>query len=344
MNRYRIIRRYGHFYLIDKVTGQRKSLKTTDQGDANRLLGAANEASHQPLLGVKLAETYYAASEPQAMTRTWQHVIEEIIKLKNGSTRERWERAAKDPAFAQLKAKVVIQTRAKDFLDALNAGAVATNVFLRRIHNFALDMNWLPKPVLPKRHWPSIEFKEKRAITIGEHIAIIERELNLEKRAFYELCWYFGGSQGDIADLAAEDIAWETSTLSYARRKTGMISLLRFGSHAAKVLKSLPPNGPLFPHLRKLRASDRATEFKKRCKGLGITGVTLHSYRYGWAERAKENGYPERFAQEALGHNSKAVHRAYARKARPEIPALEDYEEMGRKQKTVPNKPLLLEA
>jgi hypothetical protein len=25
--------------------------------------------------------------------------------------------------------------------------------------------------------------------------------------------------------------------------------------------------------------------------------------------------YPERFAQEALGHNSKAVHRAYARKA-----------------------------
>ena len=42
--------------------------------------------------------------------------------------------------------------------------------------------------------------------------------------------------------------------------------------------------------------------------------MTLHSYRYAWAERAKICGYPERFAQEALGHNSKAVHRAYAKR------------------------------
>jgi hypothetical protein len=37
-------------------------------------------------------------------------------------------------------------------------------------------------------------------------------------------------------------------------------------------------------------------------------GVNTH--RYTWAERAKTVGYPERFAQEALGHNGKAVHRA----------------------------------
>jgi hypothetical protein len=36
--------------------------------------------------------------------------------------------------------------------------------------------------------------------------------------------------------------------------------------------------------------------------------------------------YPERFAQEALGHNSKAVHRAYARKAQVRLPSLESYE------------------
>jgi hypothetical protein len=36
--------------------------------------------------------------------------------------------------------------------------------------------------------------------------------------------------------------------------------------------------------------------------------------------------YPERFAQAALGHNSKAVHRAYAKKAMVVIPTLEDYE------------------
>ena len=37
--------------------------------------------------------------------------------------------------------------------------------------------------------------------------------------------------------------------------------------------------------------------------------------------------YPERFAQEALGHNSKAVHRAYAKRALMKIPSLEDYEQ-----------------
>jgi hypothetical protein len=34
----------------------------------------------------------------------------------------------------------------------------------------------------------------------------------------------------------------------------------------------------------------------------------------------------ERFARQALGHNSKAVHRAYAKRALMKIPSLEDYE------------------
>jgi hypothetical protein len=44
-------------------------------------------------------------------------------------------------------------------------------------------------------------------------------------------------------------------------------------------------------------------------------------------EREGAVGYPERFAQEALGHNSKAVHRAYAKRALMKIPSLEDYEQ-----------------
>jgi len=59
---------------------------------------------------------------------------------------------------------------------------------------------------------------------------------------------------------------------------------------------------------------------------LGIKGVTLHSYRYAWAERAKKAGYPERFAMDNLGQNSKAVHRAYLRKAQVELPSLGEYE------------------
>ena len=79
-------------------------------------------------------------------------------------------------------------------------------------------------------------------------------------------------------------------------------------------------------HLGTVRAGDRATEFKQRCDGLGISGVSLHSYRYAWAERALKCGFPERFAQQALGHNSKAVHRAYAKHAEVTVPSLADWE------------------
>jgi hypothetical protein len=44
------------------------------------------------------------------------------------------------------------------------------------------------------------------------------------------------------------------------------------------------------------------------------------------AERALKCGFPERFAQQALGHNSKAVHRAYSKYAEVTVPSLDDWE------------------
>jgi integrase len=99
------------------------------------------------------------------------------------------------------------------------------------------------------------------------------------------------------------------------------------GTEALNLFKDLPAEGVLFPYLSRVRANDRVTEFRSRWRQLGISGVTLHSYRYAWAERAKTVGYPERFAQEALGHNSNAVHRAYAKRAQMKLPSLEDYEQ-----------------
>jgi integrase len=135
-----------------------------------------------------------------------------------------------------------------------------------------------------------------------------------------------GASQGDIANLKGEDVDWTNNTVSFFRQKTGVPVLVHLGGETLNLLKDLPSEGPLFPYLSTVRAGDRATEFKSRCRQLHIQGVTLHSYRYAWAERAKTAGYPERFAQEALGHNSKAVHRAYARRALVKIPSLEEYE------------------
>jgi len=54
-------------------------------------------------------------------------------------------------------------------------------------------MNWLPWPLIPKRLWPEIKFKPKRAITPEEHRQIVEREQNHERKNFYELCWYLSG-------------------------------------------------------------------------------------------------------------------------------------------------------
>ena len=234
--------------------------------------------------------------------------------------------AVKDKAMDTIRNLPVLETRAEHFLRVLESGKVSTNVYLRRIHNFALDMTWLPWPVIVKRQWPKVEFKDKRAITWEEHQAIVAREQNAERKAFYQLAWHLGAAQSDLAFLEAENIEWEHTVISFARKKTGSIAIMRFDDEVAQILRSLPQSGPLFPYLRTVRAGDRATEFKQRCEGLNIKGVSLHSYRYAWAERAKKAGYPERFAQEALGHNSKAVHRAYARKAQVELPSLGEYE------------------
>jgi len=188
-------------------------------------------------------------------------------------------------------------------------------------------MNWLPVPVIPRRQWPSIRYKEKRAITFEEHQKIIAAEVNSERKTYYQICWQLGGSQGDIAQLKGEDIDWQNDTVSFFRKKTGVPVLVHLGTGTMNFFKDLPAEGPLFPYLATVRAGDRATEFKQRCDQLQITGVTLHSYRYAWAERAKSVGYPERFVQEALGHNSKAVHRAYAKRALMKLPSLEEYEQ-----------------
>jgi integrase len=167
---------------------------------------------------------------------------------------------------------------------------------------------------------------EKRGITAEEHRQIVTGERNEEARDYYELLWQVGGSQSDMAALTAENIDWENRAISYARMKTGSMAVVRFNDKLAAILRRRGKEGYLFPTLAKLNQSVRGTRFSRRLGKLKISGVTLHSYRYVWAERAKTCGFPERFAQEALGHASKAVHRAYAKKAKVLIPPLEDYE------------------
>ena len=337
--RYRLIRRglRGHrFYCVDTLTGKRTSLGTRSEDEAIRIIRAKNQALRQPILNLQIAKAYLAGTDSGIATHTWQHAMEAHLETKQGANRRRWAVALKDTAFDLIRNEVIVETQGEWLLNVLRAGTVSTNVFLRRLHNFCIDMNWLPWPIIPKRQWPAVRFGDKRAITREEHEAIVERERNPERKAFYQMAWHLGASQSDLANLKAEDVDWKKRLISYTRMKTGTAARIQFDEEVAEILKELPSKGPLFPYLITVREADRATEFRQRCKGLGIEGVTLHSYRYSWAERAKVVGYPERFAQEALGHNSKAVHRAYAKNAQVVLPSLGSYEKKAQEQNIVP--------
>lgn len=324
--KFRMYRRGRIYYVEDNETGQQESLKTSDKAVATRLWNAKNESSILANSNLQVARAYMVASDPHMPKRTWKEVVDFIIQQKTGVNRHRWTSVSKHKPLARLWKCRVVDSRADQLLTLVKNGTVSTNVYLRRLHNFALDMNWLPWPIVAKRLWPKIVHAEKRGITQEEHEKIIARETNPERRDYYELLWYIGGSQTDVAHLHAEDINWKDRTIYYRRKKTGTDAMPRFGEMTAVVLARRPASGPLFPYLITVREKDRATEFKQRCEGLGIKGVTLHCYRYGWAERAAEAGYPERHAQSNLGHGSKAVARAYAKRAKVKTPSLEEYE------------------
>lgn len=319
--------RDGMFYCKDSLTGERVSLETKDREEADRRVFHKNEALKNTDINHRIGMDYLSASDPQYAVRTWGFVMEDIIKGKKKATLTRYLTALKDPAYELIADKLLVKTLPCHLLEVLRAGGTATNVFLRRFQNHAVDMDWLPKRVLAKKLFPKIKHKEMRGVTWDEHCRIIARENNPERRDFYELCHYFGGSQTDVACLHNDDIDRARRSFVYGRRKNGKLAGTKIGPKAWAIIERRPRSGPLFPYLCTVREADRATEFKQRCDGLGITGITLHSYRYGWAERSADAGYPERYAQRALGQNSKIVHRAYAKKAQGELPSLEDYEE-----------------
>jgi hypothetical protein len=129
----------GRFYLQDSTTGKQESLGTADRAEALRVLHARNEAERQPAMNLQIARAYLVASDPQFALRDWQHVMNEVARQKKGVTQGRWTRAMREKPFDKIRAKVLIETKAQDFLDVLAEGGVCTNIFLRRLHNYALD-------------------------------------------------------------------------------------------------------------------------------------------------------------------------------------------------------------
>lgn len=328
--KYRLFRRRnGVFYRQANDSSKQGTLRTSDRREAERLLNAMNEAHREPTLNLNLARAYLAAHDPKMAKRTWQAVMDEMATHGIPSTQVRCARGFRSKAYDSIRAKSLVQTTGENLLAVLHTNGNCVAHYLRRLHNLALDLGWLPWPILAKRAWPKIQSESKRAITMEEHEAVIALEKNPERRAYYKLLYETGAAQTDGANLTAEDIDWQNGVLVYRRKKLGQFGepcRLMIGKQLNALLESLPRSGDLFPNIKKTLASHRAAEFRRRCRVVGVEGVSLHSYRHSWAERAKSCGYPQRFAQAALGHSSRAVHEAYAKGAIVLCPALDQYE------------------
>lgn len=328
--KYRLYRRRnGVFYWQENDSSRQGTLRSTDRHEAERLLNAMNESHREPTLNLNLARAYLAAHDPKMAQRTWQEVMDEMATHGIPTTQQRCARGFRSRAYDPIRDKPLVQTTGADLLAILHTNGNCVAHYLRRLHNLAVDLGWLPWPVLAKRAWPKIRSRSKRAVTAEEHRAVIASEKNAERRAYYELLYETGAAQTDAANLTAENIDWTSGVLVYHRKKLGPHSepaRLTVGAKLRALLQSLPRSGDLFPNIKYTSANHRSAEFRRRCRVAGISGVSLHSYRHAWAQRAKACGYPQRFAQEALGHNSCAVHEAYAKGALVILPALDEYE------------------
>jgi integrase len=328
--------RGGIYYWEDTISGRQGSLKTRNRIQATKLLQAKNETVRQPQLNRELGRVYLKAADSALATRTWQDAINSYnsrTHLREAS-RERPRRAFAGRHFDAIRSVVITETSTDLFLSVLEkAGNASTNHFLRRLHNYAMGLGWLPWQVVAPLMWPRHSTKRRRAVTGPEHQRIVAAESNSERRHYYELLWLTGASQSDAARLTAEQVDWQNGILVFSRKKLKADDppcILRIGPKLAALLRELPAKGALFSSIDKTSQKDRSAEFCRRCRLLKITGISLHSYRHGWAERAEQAGMPERYAQAALGHASKAVHRAYARGALVAVPSLETYEEEAR--------------
>ena len=326
---FRLVRRGTQFYAHNRSTNQRESLHTSDREEAARLLDAKNNAERVPTMNLALGRVFLAARDAELPERTWATVMEAIVHHGRDSTRLRYTQAMRDTTLARIKHRRLIETTANDLLALIAEGCRSTSYYLKRLHNFAVGHGWLPGPILASKVWPVIKWNERRAITEEEHLRLVATEHNPERRRFYEMLWLTGASQGDAAKLTADNIDWSNRVLSYQRAKlkeNAPPACVAIGPKLEALLKELPTTGPLFPTRAVMNSSERADEFVKRARRAGVSGASLHSYRYAWAERAFKLGMPERFAMANLGHSSTAVHRQYARKAVVVVPTLESFE------------------
>src|ERR1039457_6009847 len=254
--KYTLFRRGEMFYMQDSATGKQTSLRTKDETEAKSLLNARNEAQRQPVLNLHLARAYLTASDPAFVERTWQVVMDQLQSRGKDSSRERYASVFVSPSFDPLRHKKLLETTADDFFAVFKDGKVSIVCFLKRLHNFAVHLGWIALPVVAPYLWPKYEAKERRGITPDEQESILAIEKKAEWKFFLELLWETGAAQGDPAAMTAEDVDWQSRTITSFRMKTGSRAQFTISKALETVLQQLPTTGVLFPKLSTFSSND----------------------------------------------------------------------------------------
>jgi integrase len=255
--------------------------------------------------------------------KTWGDLVALYASLGATPTVERKLKEFRQLRWKELKALTFNQTQPLHFLELLKSGGTYTQECLKAIQNYALDNHDIPRPILATKWWPKRLKRTPRAITLEEHTVLVSNIVAKHWRYYLELLWETGASQSDAASFRLEFI--RKGVLEYQRKKTGTRAAFQLSEKASMIVVAATrgrDKGFILPQIERLSSNNRAHIFRTQCMRLDVRGVTLHSYRYAWAQRAFEQGVPERLAKIGLGHNSSAIHHYYAKGASVVAPAL----------------------
>jgi RHS repeat-associated protein len=123
--------RSGVYYCEDRETRKQSSLRTRDRAEAETLLHAKNEATRQPTINLQMARVYLAAADPNVTTRTWQIVMDEIIRTKSGANQARWITCAKSKQLDAIRHRLLIETQTTLYY---NSWTASTSPIIRLLY------------------------------------------------------------------------------------------------------------------------------------------------------------------------------------------------------------------
>jgi len=326
---FRLFLRGSVYYSEDCRTGRQTSLKTKDENEARQLVQARNSAANHPAFNRAMARSFLSVSDGLLETRTWQDVMNRFCDRENPATKARHERFIKSKPMVYLRGIKLLETNSDDFFHAIKIGTKSTINFLQTLHNDAFGVGWILAPIVHPKKWPKKSKGKRKAISEEQHKTLVASFKSEEWKRYLETLWHIGASQTDCANLQASNIDWEKMVLTYDRQKLKGRELppasMAIGKSLGELLRKLPKEGPLFPHITTMNDRSRSCLMWKRSKRLNFEkGISLHSYRYSWAERAKKAGLSMRYAMAALGHNSKAVAETYAKGSHVICPSIEE--------------------